>query len=271
MIAAMSFASARMIRFAGRLPLVGSTLRWWASRYPEGSVVVIRSGRASGYQWQRSHRYPNGFWLGQFELPVQDALTRELRPGDTFYDVGANAGFFTLVAARAVGPTGRTVSFDPDPVNIANIEAQLKLNELASSRAIREAVSGAEGEATFSFDTPGSPMGHLGPTRAGETQITVPVTTIDAAIAKYGTPSLLKIDVEGMEAEVLKGADRVLSEVKPSLIIELHSPQCKADCSRILRAHGYEFFALDGSPVRDAALLPTHVLVRHPARARVTT
>src|SRR5688572_6197279 len=87
----------KLLQVAGRIPGVSSTLRWWAGRYADGSVVRIRSGLAAGYRWKRYHRYVNGYWIGHYELPIQETLRRELAPGDKFYDVGANAGFFTLV------------------------------------------------------------------------------------------------------------------------------------------------------------------------------
>src|SRR5688572_25684309 len=107
--------SARLIETLGKVPLLSQALRWYARRHPEGSVVTIKSGEAAGFKWKRHHRYVNGYWLGQYELPLQQALKRELKPGDTFFDVGANAGFFTLIAARLVGPTGKCVAFDPAP------------------------------------------------------------------------------------------------------------------------------------------------------------
>src|SRR5258706_14337105 len=106
---------ARMLEMVGKVPVVGSALRKLARRFPEGSVVEIRAGVAAGYKWKRHHRYVNGYWLGHYELEIQDLLKHELKAGQTFFDVGANAGFFTLVAAKLVGLAGRCVAFDPAP------------------------------------------------------------------------------------------------------------------------------------------------------------
>src|SRR5581483_2433575 len=109
--------SARIIQGLGRVPILGSALRSLARRYREGSVVTIKHGEAAGFRWKRHHRYLNGYWIGQYELEIQAALKRELRAGDTFFDVGANAGFFTLLASRFVGTEGKCVAFDPLAMN----------------------------------------------------------------------------------------------------------------------------------------------------------
>ena len=65
------------------------------------------------------------FATGMAERPLQSALQRELRPGATFFDIGANVGFVTLIAARLVGPSGRVVAFEPVPENVAAIRENL--------------------------------------------------------------------------------------------------------------------------------------------------
>lgn len=89
----MVMNKARLISCLGRVPLVGSTLRWFAQRYPEGSVVTIKNGLLAGYKWKRSHNYVSGYWLGIYELTIQESLAHELQSGDVFYDIGGNAGF----------------------------------------------------------------------------------------------------------------------------------------------------------------------------------
>src|SRR5260221_11618282 len=128
--------TAQLTSFVGRLPLISSCLRWYASHYVEGSVIRIRQGHAAGFLWKRHHRYVNGYWIGHYEFPIQEALKRELKLGDTFYDVGANAGFFTLVAARLIGPQGKCVAFDPSPDNYASVTEQIQLNSLNNCTAV---------------------------------------------------------------------------------------------------------------------------------------
>jgi FkbM family methyltransferase len=247
------------------MPVVGSTLRKLARRYPEGSVVEVRTGLAAGLKWKRHHRYVNGYWIGHFELAIQNALKRELKAGDTFYDAGANAGFFTLVAARLVGPAGRCVAFDPAPVNCQSIQEQVELNGFAPyCTAVQKAVGGAVGRATFSFGWAGSPMGHLGGAEKGEHSLEVDVTTLDEAARAYGRPTFVKLDVEGAEGDVLAGAKGLLDSgaARPAWLIELHGPQCEADVKRRLADSGYRFFDLSGQGVSNGSTLPHHFIAR---------
>jgi len=256
---------AKVVDFIGRVPVLGSTLRKFARRYAEGSVVDVRSGVAAGLKWRRHHRYLNGYWVGHFEREIQDALKRELKPGDVVYDVGANAGFFTLIAARLVGPTGRVVAFDPAPENCQSIREQVELNGYAPfSTVVQNAVGGSAGKATFSFAASGSPMGHLGGAEKGERSVEVGVTTVDDAVEAYGPPTFIKLDVEGAEGEVLAGARKLLvsGAARPTWLIELHGPQCEADVKRQLAAANYRFFDRHGNPVAPGADLPHHVIAR---------
>ena len=236
---------AKVVDFIGRVPVLGSTLRKLARRYPEGSVVDVRTGAAAGLKWKRHHRYPNGYWVGHYELEIQNTLKRELKAGGVVYDVGANAGFFTLIAARLVGPAGRVFAFDPAPENCESISEQVELNGYAPfCTAVQKAVGGKAGRATFSFDASGSTTGHLGGAQGGERSVEVEVTTLDDAAAAYGAPTFIKLDVEGAEGDVMAGARRLLSSgaARPAWLIELHNPQCDADVRRHLAAAGYQFF-----------------------------
>jgi FkbM family methyltransferase len=256
---------AKVIDIIGRVPVLGSTLRMFARRFPEGSVVEVRSGAAAGLKWKRFHRYLNGYWVGHFEIEIQNALKRELKAGDVVYDVGANAGFFTLIAARLVGPGGKVVAFDPAPENCDCIHQQVALNGIDPyCTAVAKAVGGAAGTATFSFAASGSPMGHLGGAQDGERSVQVEVTTLDDAVEAYGRPTFIKLDVEGAEGEVMAGARRLLNAgaARPTWLIELHSHQCEADVKRQLAAAGYRFFDIDARPVADGATLPHHVIAR---------
>lgn len=261
---------ARLVQLIGDVPGVGWALRKLARRFPEGSVVEIRSGVAAGLRWKRFHRYLSGFWVGHFELEIQNALSRELKAGDVVYDVGANAGFFTVIAARLVGPSGRVVSFDPAPENVESVREQVRINGFAPyCTAVQQAVGGAEGRATFSSSAAGSPTGHLGGAGQGERSVAVAVTTLDAAVETYGRPTFIKLDVEGAEGEVMAGAARLLAGAggaegarRPTWLIELHGLQCEADVQRELSSRGYRFFDLAGRPVPADGRLPLHVIAR---------
>src|SRR5438445_8148604 len=197
---------AKVIEMVGKVPVVGSALRRLARRYPEGSVVEIRSGVAAGLRWKRHHRYVNCYWLGHYELEIQELLKQELKAGDTFFDVGANAGFFTLVAAKLVGPGGKCVAFDPAPDNDRSIREQLELNSLSNCTSVQKAIGARAGTASFAFSAPGSAMGHLGSAQNEEQTLEVQVMTLDEAAREFGRPNFIKLDVEGADIEAMLGA-----------------------------------------------------------------
>jgi FkbM family methyltransferase len=256
---------ARIIHAVGRIPLAGAALRWLAGRYAEGSVVTIKRGEAAGFRWRRHHRYVNGYWLGHYELPIQRALKRDLRPGDTFFDIGANAGFFSLVAARIVGERGKVVAFDPEPSNYQSLREQFALNDLRNCHPVAEAIGSAEGETVFSMDAPGSSMGRLGAARKGQREIRVRVTTLDAACRQWGIPAMIKVDVEGAEADVLRGAQQLLASGKVVWLIELHGPEPADAVGRMLADAGYRLFDLEDRVVVPGPDLPHHIIARHGA------
>lgn len=244
----------------GAQPFVGKALRRAAHLFPEGSVVTVRTGALAGLRWRRHHRYVNGYWIGNYELPVQAALARLLSPGRVFYDVGANAGFFSMQAAKAVGSAGRVFSFEPLPENGSSVLEQVELNAMSQVRLVNLAVGRAPGTATFSFAAGGNALAHLGAARTpSELSMEVGVTSLDDFTRSNPAPDVLKMDVEGAEVDVLEGAERLLAERHPDWLIELHGEDLGARCVEILSRHGYRFERLDGSvpadPGREAHLV----------------
>ena len=200
----------------------------WAARQilvrqREGSVTSIRLGEARGLRWRRSKRHiVTEFWLGTFEPLVQQTVVEGLSPGDTFFDVGANVGFISLVGARAVGPTGLVVAVEPNADDVADLEAQVALNGFDHVVAVRQAVS-ADVSGPWSWVN-------------GEAVIP---TTIDHLTGEFRPPALIKIDVEGLELEALRGARETLRNFRPTVVAEAHSPELAAATSARLAAAGY--------------------------------
>ncbi len=248
----------------GRMPGWGQALRYFAGRYREGSVVKIRHGHAAGLWWQRHHRYVNGYWIGHYELPVQEALRRELKQGDTFFDIGANAGFFTLIGARLVGPGGRCIAFEPLEDNCASIEEQIQANALGQCVVAHEAISDFVGWEDFSFSPAGLAGAHLGESRYGERQQPVKVVTLDGACLCFGQPDFIKMDIEGAEARALKGSFHTLHYLRPKWLIELHGFDSEREVKRLLREADYIFTDLRGLPLNPNEVLPDHFSASFP-------
>ena len=212
----------------------------------EGSVTTIRFGESRGLRWRRSKLHiPDGveYWLGTYEMPVQRVLADRLSPGDTFFDVGANAGFFSVLAARKVGAAGLCVAVEPDPA-FADISAgQAALNGFDNVTVVRRLVTAAPEQ--------------VWPWRIGD--VATPTTTIDQLTREFRPPTLIKIDVEGLELEVLRGAEATLREHRPSLVIEAHSAELvMAVTTRLTAAYRCETF------VTPYTTFNTSTLVAHP-------
>ena len=237
---------AQAIFLLGKIPLLNLLLRTIARIYVEGSIVTIRSGVAAGYKWKRHHRFVNGYWLGIYELPLQQTLVRELRNGDVFYDVGANAGFFSLIGARCVGDNGRVFAFEPLPSNAEAVEDIFATNNLTNCHLIRAAVTNHNGEVSFSSSDDSSTAHITSVSRRVKTEtFNVPALTLDEFTQKFPLPSLIKIDVEGAELLVLRGAEKLLrGSNPPKLIIEVHTKDNDDGLWAFLLSMGYHLFSL---------------------------
>ena len=111
-------------------------------------VVVVRRGEAAGLRLD-TRGAPVFYGIGAAEPEAQALVAHWLNPGDVFYDVGANVGFFTLIGARRVGESGRVVAFEPAPTTRAALERNVRLNGFANVDIVEAAVSDAAGSATF--------------------------------------------------------------------------------------------------------------------------
>lgn len=242
----MNRASA--INFVGRVPLVGKGFRRVARLYREGSIVEIKAGYLAGYKWQRSHSYVSGYWLGNYELPIQECLARELQSGHVFYDIGGNAGFFTLLGSKCVGPTGQVFSFEPLPQNATVIRAQLALNPATNCTVVQAAISEHAGEVEFcaGADTSTAHI-HQDHDRRGEDSMAVAAIRLDDFAATSPVPDFIKMDIEGAEVAALNGARQLLGgSHRPKMLIEFHGEQLRRDCMAILEGFGYLLFSLGG-------------------------
>ncbi len=244
---------ARLLEFVShnqwRSPLLRRVCSWGASRI-KGRDGIILKGAGQGLRFNVAGSH-SGFLLGSHETEVQQVLAEVLRPGMVYYDVGANVGFFAVIASRMVGQAGRVVCFEPLPANARQIEYNAQLNSFTNIENHVNALGGSN--RTEVFQTSAEPTWGMlaavgkAPGKASG-QIEVSVRTLDSLCATGALPhpNLIKIDVEGAEAEMLQGAAATLSESRPLLVIELHSTNDAV--LAVLDKLGYNA-AVIGSPV----------------------
>jgi FkbM family methyltransferase len=170
--------------------------------------------------------------VGLYELDTYRLIRNVLRPGQWFVDVGANVGYFTLLAAKWVGATGRVDALEPDPINRGRLEMHLRENQLESRVRVHPVAASAQaGEVKITHpESTGSNHGmasmYKSLTGEGET-FTVPTVRLDEMFDEV--PNMIKIDVEGAELQVLEGLAKLLrAEHPPTLIIEHNWTSCIA-------------------------------------------
>lgn len=197
-----------------------------------------------------------------YEPDTSTLLTSVLRDGDTFVDVGTHVGFFSSLAASLVGNEGRVVSFEPEARNFGQLADHVALNGFSNVDRVNAAVGAEEGQAEFWVNADndgGHALWNVGKhgynqlSRQRENRQVVPVTTLDLHFAKSGarTPKLIKIDAEGCELSVLKGAKALLSRAVPYVICEINHFALEqmgtneAELRNYMAAHGYQTNALN--------------------------
>jgi FkbM family methyltransferase len=167
-----------------------------------------------------------------FEADVTALLLSLLKPGDTMLDVGANFGYFSLLAAQRLGPSGRVLAFEPDPRNIARLRANLQVNGITNVTVIPKAVYDQAGTLTLNLAT--DDEDNLGSSSLiaaghGRQPLEVPVVRLDDLLPAEGIEhvELVKMDIEGAEIGALEGAreslragriDRILLEFHQSIL-----------------------------------------------------
>ena len=196
-------------------------------------------------------------YLGIFEPGTRNALKELVKPSSVVLDIGANIGVHTLLLARLVGPSGRVLSFEPTEFAIQKLRRNLDLNRDLAKRVtpfhfFLASNDGADVPASIYSSWPlveGEDLHakHLGqpmPTNAARAR------SIDGVLAELGGPSvqLVKIDVDGFESEVLRGATALLRDSRPVFMMEL-SPYVLAERGSSLEElvsffvpNGYRFF-----------------------------
>lgn len=204
---------------------------------PREARVRILRGPLRGKKWIVGAG-PNACWTGTYEVVRIRAFTEALTQGAVVYDIGANAGIYSLLASSRVGPSGMVCAFEPLERNLSYLRRHLTLNNVQNCVVLETAVSNREEARRFSVAAWNANMGRL----SLDGEILVQATSLDQCI--YGEkglrpPNIIKIDVEGAELEVLEGASRALSEFHPTIFLEIHGTQLHADCRAFLLAKGY--------------------------------
>jgi FkbM family methyltransferase len=206
--------------------------------------VQIDGGSARGLWLHVNLAHERGLWAGVHEPEVQAFLSEHIRLGMVLYDVGAHIGLFTLLgAARGA----QVVAFEPDPESAGRIRQHAEKNGFSQRVTVVESAVWSSSAASIPFRR-GEPRSQGGvcagehrPVLARGEVIGVQAVTLDAFAAGFNPlPDVIKIDVEGGEAEVLQGARDAIRRHSPTLIIEVHGAEQYELVREFISAAGYE-------------------------------
>jgi FkbM family methyltransferase len=207
-----------------------------ASCIPDGTRVRIMRGPLRGALWIAGAADGAGKGLsvvfGRSETRHVQALIPHVTSSSVCFDIGANVGFYALIFAR----NARSVyAFEPNPRNIRYLHEILEVNHMTNVEVMPFAMSDVEGQVMFR-EHEHHGQGCL------DKEGTIPVTTVtcDAFCNRSGvTPDVMKIDVEGAEMAVLKGAQHVIRSRGPTILLSTHSNALREECLDFLRSNGY--------------------------------
>lgn len=179
---------------------------------------------------------------GEFSELEARLLCSLMRPGDVFVEAGANIGTLTVPMAQRVGPGGRGFAFEPQRLNHMMLCANLALNGLCNVQARQAGLAAADGVTTVSLYDPAK-LDNYGDVRlgvGGENVEQVAVTTVDGL--GLSRCRLIKIDVQGMEPQVLEGAKATIAACRPALWVENDDRAASPALIRQIRAMGYRLW-----------------------------
>ena len=198
------------------------------SLVPEPAPRRLLGGPGRGLTLELDLRHHTGLWLGLYEMELVRHLRRLCRPGTPSFDVGGSFGYDALLIAKQTAAP--VVTFEASPAAADRLRRNVALNPRAGAYVeVMEAFVGSE----------------------------KPNVLLDEFAEASFTPGFLKIDVDGAELDVLKGASRLLKAARPSLIVETHEPDLERDCGHLLHELGYRLTVVNQRRVlRDHRPIP---------------
>ncbi len=224
-----------------------------------GEDLTLRIADQFGEGWYAvPHDWAEMVW-------VRDHL---LEPGGSVVDVGTNHGVTAALFAKWVGPTGRVIAIDGLSKNVATARENAELNRVSNIRFVHSAIGSRNGSVEFMDQPNGGVLTRSGGSRRS---VTVPLRTLDDLLGDERV-SFLKIDVEGHEIEVLKGAAKVL-ESAPNLDLEIHCAmfddpaQAVKDTLELIGSQRYQLHwqvSFDGTPTAHTAHTTPEYVAQYP-------
>lgn len=217
MLAELLIQTMRPLSFRGKLRLFNTFVPHEGERTATAHGCLFRLNLGEHIQ--------RNVYLGTFESAESKLVARYLKPGHTFVDAGANIGYFTGLAARCVGDTGRVLAVEPSTMAFLRLERMVRENQLNHVKLHHGALGDRPHSAPLYLDESRRNNRNHSPSLVAQgdrfTLETVPVTTLDALAEQHGLDriDMLKVDVEGHEPALLAGAARLIAERRIGAIL----------------------------------------------------
>lgn len=213
-----------------------SLVRGWVRSTSKETATVIK-GPLRGHKLLTEHALPNlSMLFGSYEVSFASAFSQRIKHSHVTYDVGANTGYFSLLAASQSPTNGVVVAFEPVPEILHDLQRMVAANDF-ENRVKTSQIALSDSVGTVKLFTPASATSGVIETAIRHANIKdaeaieVKTSTLDSYIYVDGNPppDILKIDVEGAEASVLTGARELLKNGRPTILLEVHGEQPAAD------------------------------------------
>lgn len=162
---------------------------------------------------------------GIYEPVETGLLQRELRAGGTFLDIGANIGYYTLIAARIVGPKGRVFAFEPDPANFTLLKKNVEANGHSNVTLVNKAVSDRTGGLRLFVNEANRGDHRIYDSKDGRSSISIQAVALDGFFKKLDRKvQFIKMDIQGSEAKALEGMKGLIRANRSLKLVTEFSP-----------------------------------------------
>lgn len=235
----MNFSSISRYSIAGRL------MRLPLYLIPTGVSVPILQGKLRGKRWV-VNASTHGCWLGSYEFEKQQLFSNMITTSSTVFDIGAHVGFYTLLSSVLVGKAGRVFAFEPLPRNLHYLRRHIAMNHMDNVTVMPVAVADAPGRAQFQ-EAQDSSEGHFSAT--GNLKVSVVALDDQTSTGQLPKPDVIKMDVEGAEAAVLRGARQILQQHRPIIFLATHGAAIREECFDLLQELNYSLTPIDERPL----------------------
>jgi FkbM family methyltransferase len=213
-----------------------------------GASLVLDYSRPGKLQTYRK----SGLQFEMASFPEEEEAIEEYfrwyrpNPGETVFDIGAHCGVTTYCLSTLVGPNGRVISFEPDPINYSILQRNIERHGLTNVTAQNVALAGTAGRLQFNSEgTIGSALvSQLFRDSVGSI-IEVDAVTLSDAFEKWGEPAFCKIDIEGAELDVVANSGDLLRKCQTNFALDTNHPKANGEMTNreieaMFRSYGYE-------------------------------